>query len=220
MKSSQLALGLSLLALLPHADALAGFAKPAVKKASKSKKAAVAKFDGKKTFEKQMRSWNALVAEQKETPISMVDVYVRSAGSEKFWFVGKSAAPHDACEDAGACSALVQKRLVLEHSKLLQLSLKTAKDLQMWCAPGNSEMKVAQKLESLRPLDGIKGARDALPMDACGFEPEQYKKANGEVEQGFYVRLDDNGQPKGESHVKVVPPEKLEEMRATGMLTG
>ena len=126
----------------------------------------------------------------------------------------------NACEDAGACSALVQKRLVLEHSKLLQLSLKTAKDLQMWCAPGNTEMKVGQKLESLRPLDGIKGTRDALPMDVCGFEPEQYKKANGEVEQGFYVRLDDNGQPKGESHVKVVPPEKLEEMRATGMLTG
>ena len=54
-------------------------------------------------------------------------------------------------------------------------------------------MRVAQKQQGLRPLDGVKVVRDALPMDACGFMPEQYEKANGEREQGFYVRLDAEG---------------------------
>ena len=68
-----------------------------------------------------------------------------------------------------------------------------ATSLELWCAPANSEMRVAQKQQGLRPLDGVKVVRDALPMDACGFMPEQYEKANGEREQGFYVRLDAEG---------------------------
>ena len=191
---------------------MAGFgkapSKPAAKKAVKSFQSI------KKTFEQQMRSWNAL----HETPqeLDVCDVYVRSTTSNKFYFVGKSATRRDACDDAAARSAVLQKRLVLEHSKLLQLSLKTAKELQLWCAPANTEMRVAQKLQGLRALDGVRGVRDDLSMDAVGFLPEQYEKANGEVEQGFYVRLPDDGQPPegSGSAVKVMTPDEAMEMGA------
>ena len=204
------------LLLLPQAcSALAGFGKAAKKPSAKK---AAGSFDGKKSFEMQMRSWNTLHEDGKKA--DEVDVYVRSAKSDKFWFVGKSAARAGACDDAAAYSAVVQKRLCLEHAKLLKLELRTAKTLQLWCAPGNTEMKVAQKMIGLRPLDGLKGAREALPLDECGFMPEQYEKANGEMEQGFYVRLPDDGQPaKGEvSSVKVMSPEELEEMQNLGAI--
>ena len=211
--------------LLPCAASLAGFGKPATKPSGKSKKAASKAgkgkpFDGKKAFEAQMRSWNRLDEYPREE-IDVVDVYVRSSKGSKFWFVGKAAAKADACDDAAACSAVLQKRLVFEHSKLLQLELKTARELQLWCAPGNTEMRVAQKQQGLRPLDGsaVPHARDALTLAECGFMPEQYDKANGEREQGFYVRLPPDGQPVGKSDVKVVSPEELEEMRVSGKLT-
>ena len=49
--------------------------------------------------------------------------------------------------------------------------------------------------QGLRALDGLRGVRDTLAMSDCGFEPEQYEKANGERESGFYVRLPPDGQP-------------------------
>jgi hypothetical protein len=167
-----------------------------------------------------MQSWNALHEDEKP---AIVDVYVRAEGAERFWFVGKSAARQDACDDAAARSAVVQKRLVLEHSKLLQMELRTARALTLWCAPGNSEVAVARKQQGLRPLDGLQGVREQLAMSECGFLPEQYEKANGEKESGFYVRLPPDGQPdEGDegADVKMVTADQLEEMRISGELAG
>ena len=207
---------LCILALAPHAAfALAGFGK-APSKAPAKKAVKSGSFDGKKTFEKQMRSWNAMHDDGQQP--DACDVYVRSERSEKFWFVGKSAGPRGACDDAAACSAVVQKRLVLEHAKLLQLELRMAPALELWCAPLNSEMRVAQKQQGLRRLDGLSGARDALSMDACGFLPEQNVKDNGEKETGFYVRLPPDGQPLEASEVKVVSPTEFEKLKESGVL--
>ena len=179
-------------------------------------------FDGRKTFQRQMKAFNKLQAGP--DTCCLADVYVRSADSDKFWFVGKTTTRAEACEDAAAFSTVVQKRLVLEHGKLLQRELKSAKTLQMWIAPGGTEMKVAQKQQALRNLDGLKAKSVDLEMASCGFMPEQYEKANGEVEKGFYVRLPDDGVPLepeefgGEnSRVRVVTPD---EAAAMGMLGG
>lgn len=212
--------------VLPHAASLAGFGKPAAKPGGGTKKkAAVSKKkrsydvkEGKKSFEAQMRSWNALHEHPME--LDVVDLYVRTGTGDKYFFVGKAAARKDSCEDAGARSAVVQKRLVLEHSKLLQLQLRTSRELSMWCAPGGTEMKVAQKQIGLRPLDGLQGARDALTLPQCGFLPEQYEKENGEVMEGFYVRLPPDGQPPegAGNEVKIISPDELEEMQKSGKL--
>ena len=117
-----------------------------------------------------MRSFNAI---SDERAAAAVDVYVQADGSEKFWFVGKSCARRGACDDEAALSVVVQKRLVLEHAKLLQGELKRAKGkLLAWCAPANTEVAVAQRQQGLRSLVDIK-ARDLLSMEDCGFMPEQ-----------------------------------------------
>jgi len=170
-----------------------GAPKPSKKKA----------FEGKKTFERQMQAFHAL-RESGYPPPNQVDVYVHAAGSDKFWFVGKSVARAGVVEDFDL-SAIVQKRLVLEHAKLLQPRvLGTDKALEIWTAPPNSEMRVAQRQQGLRPLVGLK-APPTLNMDQCGFLPEQY---TAEDREGFYVRLPADGQPNADSSVKVLSPEQ------------
>ena len=41
------------------------------------------------------------------------------------------------------------------YPKLLKLELRTAKTLQLWCAPGNTEMKVAQKMIVVFPASSL-----------------------------------------------------------------
>jgi len=160
-------------------------------------------FEGKKTFERQMNAFHAL-REPGYPPPNQVDVYVHATGSDKFWFVGKCVTRTGVVEDLGL-SAVVQKRLVLEHAKLLQPRvLGSAKDLEVWTAPPNSEMRVAQRQQGLRPLAGLK-APPTLGMDECGFLPEQY---TAEDREGFYVRLPADGQPDADSSVKVLSPEQ------------
>ena len=132
--------------------------------------------------------------------------------SDKLWYVGKSVARQGACDDP-AQSVLAQKRLVLEHSKLLveELRLATA-PLTMWFAPPDSEMQVAQRMLSLQPLDGM--PRPTLSQDDSGFEPEQWL----DPAQGFYVRLTNEGAPiSGPTPAKVVTAEQLEEMQRSGV---
>jgi hypothetical protein len=182
-------------------NALAGGFGSPVKRENKS-------FDGKKTFETHMRQYQAHL-QLGYPPPNQVDVYVHERGAEKFWFVGKACARDGKLEDGPALSVVLQKRLVLEHAKLLQpRQLGRAKGkLELWCAPPNSEVAVAQRQQGLRHLDGIrKPLEDELSLEDVGFLPEQYTAEDG---QGFYARLSADGQPMGgESSVKIISPQE------------
>ena len=138
-------------------------------------------FEGQKTFDKHLKLFKSL--EDPEDRSNMCDCYVRAEGNDKFWFVGKAVAKAGSCDDA-ALAMVAQKRLVLEHAKALvrELAMTTA-PLQMWVAPANTEMRVAQKYEGLRRVDQLK--RGALSADDCGYDPEHWT----DPRLGFKVRL-------------------------------
>ena len=165
-------------------------------------------FMGKKTFEMHMRQYHAHLVPG-YPPRNQVDVYVHAEGTDRFWFVGKACAKENGkVEDGPALAVLMQKRLVLEHAKLLQPRLlgMAKGQLELWCAPPNSEVAVAQKQQGLRRLDGMKKpAKDELSLEEVGFLPEQYTKEDG---QGFYARLPPDGQPVGASSVKIISPQE------------
>lgn len=180
---------------------MAGFGKP-IKQKKKS-------FEGKKTFEKQMESYTDLRIEGYPPP-NVVDVYVHAEGAERFWFVGKSCSREGAAgEDGPALSVVKQKRLVLEHAKLLQPRefARTKANLELWSAPPNSEVSVSQRQQGLRRLDELSKdeALKSLEMSDVGFLPEQYTAEDG---KGFYVRLPPDGQPDTASTVRIVSPEE------------
>ena len=159
-----------------------GFGAPK-KAAAKSKRpAGNMVFEGQKTFDKHFELFKSL--EDPEDRSNMCDCYVRAEGNDKFWFVGKAVAKAGSCDDA-ALAMVAQKRLVLEHAKALvrELAMTTA-PLQMWVAPANTEMRVAQKFEGLRRVDQLK--RGALSVDDCGYDPETWT----DPKLGFKVRLD------------------------------
>lgn len=167
------------------------------------------KYKGKETILEHMRAYARLAG---STPASnQVDVYVRSSRSDKFWFVGKSLAAEGVC-DAGT-SVVLQKRVVLEHAKLLQKELEVAKELQLWTAPRNTEIKVAERRQALSSLADVRVSKEllatALDGPQVGFEPEQYQDAAA----GFYVRLQDDGTPAAGSEInpRYVSPEMLGE---------
>ena len=84
---------------------------------------------------------------------------------------------------------MLQKRIILEHAKLLQRELAIAKELQLWTAPRNTEISVAERRQSLTSVDDVRVSKaliaEALEGPKVGFEPEQYQDAS----VGFYVRL-------------------------------
>lgn len=82
------------------------------------------KFDGKPTIERHMAAFRKLGASKSNS----VDCYVRRDDSEKYFYVGKSTGGQ-VCD--GITSAGLQKRIILEHAKLLQSELKRAKTLQV-----------------------------------------------------------------------------------------
>lgn len=218
-----------------HCCSMGGFGAPQPKAAAPKKPL------NKKDFERQMNSYNALRIDGYPPP-NVVDVYVHAPGKDKFWFVGKVAARAEATDDYGL-AAVVQKRLVFEHAKLLQpreiglsktLEVRGANRMhayglriasgcafladnpcvlrvsrsirQLWCAPPNSEMKVAQRQQALRRLDGLRAGVDGtapLTIDDCGFLPEQY---TAEDQKGFYVRLPPDGVPREENRVQIMSP--------------
>ena len=182
-----------------------GFGAPKKKAAAKSKRpAGNLVFEGQKTFDTHFELFKSL--QDPEDRSNMVDCYVRAEGNEKFWFVGKAVAKAGSCDDA-ALAMVAQKRLVLEHAKALvrELAL-TTEPLQMWVAPGNTEMRVAQKMEGLRRVDTLK--RGELSVDDCGYDPETWT----DPKLGFKVRLGDDGQPVGApTPAKIVAAEDLQD---------
>jgi len=169
-------------------------------------------FGGRKTFEQHMRQYRQLLVPGYPPP-NQVDVYVHAAGDERFWFVGKVCA-REGLEDGAARAAVKQKRLVLEHAKVLQpRHLGRAKgQLELWCAPANSEMRVAQRQQELRRLGLSQSEVADIGHEDVGYLPEQYNKEDtGPGGTGFYVRLPPDGKPNASSSVRIVSPEEAKE---------
>ena len=104
------------------------------------------------------------------------DVYVRVEGEDRFWYVGKSVASACSGEEAVA----FQKRVILEHAKVLQpINIGKSKRLQLWAAPYGTEIQVAEHKQPLSSIDSVKVNQDAQAQSllgpSVGFEPEQYQ---------------------------------------------
>jgi hypothetical protein len=128
------------------------------------------------------------------------DVYCRSPLNQidTFWFVGKIAVrPNTAATPEQAI--LSQKRLILEYAKRelrpQNLGGKYSSSLEVWLAPGDSEMDAVQNKICLRKVEGSTG--DLVPnfsVKDVGYNPEIYvgdERENG----GLRIKRDEQGKP-------------------------
>jgi len=151
------------------------------------------------------------------------DIYARAPSedehpSDQLFFIGKVIS-----EVASVAAALAaQEVLVKEHARLYLphiFSELDDDDFELWLAPGNSEMRVAQNevpLErwaapaSTAGSDTGEGA--TLPAAGeCGFEPETAPPPHmGEAVVPFSVRRDSSGQPLSTAfRANVVAPDEV-----------
>jgi hypothetical protein len=127
------------------------------------------------------------------------DVYIRSPlnSTTTFWFVGKVAFENDSIGGAVAC--LSQKRLILEYSRHhlrpQNLGGKYASTLELWLAPPDSEMDVAQNKVTLQRVVGSAAdLPEQFHVASVGYNPEIY--VGDEVTQGgLRVERDEQGRP-------------------------
>ena len=129
-----------------------------------------------------------------------VDIYVKSPLNDprRYWFAGKVCY----LEGTNKVDAILsQKRLILEYAKnvLRPQNLggpKYSPTLELWMAPGDSEMDCVQNKVTLQQVLG--STKDISPdfdVDNVGFNPEIYV---GEEQQKGGLRLenlDENGCP-------------------------
>ncbi|KAL7531975.1 hypothetical protein ACHAXR_004342 [Thalassiosira sp. AJA248-18] len=145
------------------------------------------------------------------------DVYVRSPLNDEsvFWFVGKISrmiegqGQGDDGDDSTALAGTVypteaeailsQKRLILEYAKN-QLRPQNmggpySKSLELWSAPGDSEMDVVQNKITLVPTTGSsRDLREGFNVNDVGYNPEIY--VGDEKEKGgLRVVRDAEGRP-------------------------
>mmetsp|Transcript_2154 Transcript_2154/g.3017 ORF Transcript_2154/g.3017 Transcript_2154/m.3017 type:complete len:261 (-) Transcript_2154:85-867(-) len=135
------------------------------------------------------------------------DLYVRSPLNDEttFWFVGKIARCTEDKDLKGASipteaeAVISQKRLILEYAKH-QLRPQNfggpyAKALEVWLAPGDSEMDCVQNKVAFTKVDGsVSDISDGFAVADVGFNPEIY--IGDEIQKGgLRVQRDDQGQP-------------------------
>jgi len=131
------------------------------------------------------------------------DLYVRSPANEAdtgsdptFWFVGKVVADPSATV---AEAVLSQKRLILEYAKRelrpQNFAGKYSEGLQVWTAPGNSEMDVVQNKVALEKVAGSTAdIAEDFDVRNVGFNPEIY--VGDEIKDGgLRVVRDESGNP-------------------------
>ena len=157
-------------------------------------------FTGSKALRKATNNYDRLKQEADENLDYCRDLYVRSPlNNEKlFWFVGKLI-----CDPKSELTlqqvALAQKRLILDYAKLKlrpnNFGGKYAGTLELWLAPGDSEMETVQNKVSLERVTG--SSADLPPdfdRDSMGYNPEIY--VGEEIEKGgLRVERDENGKP-------------------------
>ena len=144
------------------------------------------------------------------------DVYARApAGasglpSPQLFFTGKVIA--EAAEPAASLAA--QVLLVKEHIRLYQpavFSGATDDEIELWLAPGNSELAAAQNEISLTRYVEPSVEVELPSAGACGFEPETAPPAHmGESVGPLVVRRDAEGKPLAEEFkANVVKPDEV-----------
>jgi hypothetical protein len=128
------------------------------------------------------------------------DLYCKSPlnDPELLWFIGKIAVRPNTSATADQ-AVISQKRLILEYAKRelrpQNLGGKYADSLELWLAPGDSEMDAVQNKISLNPVVGSAAdlAEDFRVADV-GFNPEIYLQ--DEVKDGgLRIKRDSQGHP-------------------------
>jgi hypothetical protein len=140
----------------------------------------------------------------------ITDLYVRSPLNDKelFWYVGKVVRRLDGENDAEMKGQILptetdavisQKRLILEYAKN-QLRPQNfggpySKQLEIWIAPGDTEMDVVQNKISLVEVTGsMSDLSEGFSVKDVGFNPEIYV-GDEQKEGGLRVKRDENGDP-------------------------
>uniref|UniRef100_A0A7S4T578 Uncharacterized protein n=1 Tax=Ditylum brightwellii TaxID=49249 RepID=A0A7S4T578_9STRA len=135
------------------------------------------------------------------------DIYVRSPSNDAqiCWFVGKVAREVDAEALVGTSvpsemeAVLSQKRLILEYAKNQlrpqNLGGPYSKHLELWMAPGDSEMDAVQNKVSFIKVDGsTKDLSEGFSVSDVGYNPEIY--VGDEIKDGgLRVLRDEEGVP-------------------------
>lgn len=124
-----------------------------------------------------------------------VDVYCRLSISDTFYFVGKV---NYISNITTSNALLAQKNLIIEYSKSLRPKDLAGPngmlgDIEIWYAPGNSEMNVAQNKVKLEgPLIGNEeDVIGIVKQKEIGYSPEIYQNN----EEGFRCKRDNLGNP-------------------------
>jgi len=137
------------------------------------------------------------------------DLYMRSPlnDEELFWFVGKIIRRIDLDDEEmkGASiptefeAVISQKRLIIEYAKN-QLRPQNfggpyAKNLEIWIAPGDSELDVVQNKISLKKVTGsTTDLSETFSVNDVGFNPEIYI-GDERNDGGLRVKRDEHGEP-------------------------
>lgn len=108
--------------------------------------------------------------------IGTFDCYCGASDASKLFFIGKIATS----QPAAAAVAAIRKTVLEPHAKLLQ-PLLSAKQVDFFVAPGNTEVAVAKGHQALQI---VKTSAAKAEWETVGFRPEIY----GPDEEGFYVR--------------------------------
>ena len=161
-------------------------AKPVVSTNSKVRSVSGHAGSGEKPLRQAANTFDAIRKENGKECTNDVYCYSPLDDEETFWYVGKIATrPGTAATPLQA--ALSQKRLIFEYSKRelrpQNLGGKYADTLQLWLAPGDSEMDAVQNKCSLTKVEGT--TKDLLPefsVKDVGYNPEIY--VGDEREQG------------------------------------
>jgi hypothetical protein len=137
------------------------------------------------------------------------DLYMRSPlnDNQLFWVVGKVVRRLDVNDEQakGKCvptefeAVISQKRLIIEYAKN-QLRPQNfggpySKNLEIWIAPGDSEMDVVQNKISLTKVIGSTAdLSETFSVHDVGFNPEIYV-GDERKDGGLRVKRDENGDP-------------------------
>jgi len=139
------------------------------------------------------------------------DVYVRDPNKGVFWFSGKVARVSDISLERAIAR---QYDLIEEHaSRLRPMELYGKRgSLEIWCAPGESEMDVAYnrphiKFQKMTRVDSVSDV-DTVRNCEIGFQGELYEGG----EEGFRTWRTEDGSP---AKPEVKGPEKTESRAPT-----
>eukprot|EP00565_Helicotheca_tamesis_P003027 CAMPEP_0185739338 /NCGR_PEP_ID=MMETSP1171-20130828/35189_1 /TAXON_ID=374046 /ORGANISM="Helicotheca tamensis, Strain CCMP826" /LENGTH=225 /DNA_ID=CAMNT_0028410863 /DNA_START=157 /DNA_END=833 /DNA_ORIENTATION=+ len=142
------------------------------------------------------QSQNFVAIREATGPELTNDVYVRDPCTSIFWFVGKVARVSDVSAEQAVAR---QWPLIEQHARRLrpiELYPKKGTDaLQIWTAPGDSELDVAYnrphvQLKKMKPDSETPGSKEVRAIE-IGFQGEVYQQN----EEGFRTIRTEDGRP-------------------------